>query len=636
MRLLNTRTGQFVWTNSSRDVNYAILSHVWDKGGEQSLQDVQKIMQAACETSDGSVTVASILQLSEKLRKCCEVALADDFELVWIDSCCIDKTSSAELSEALNSMYGWYQDAAICYSYLADIDSADDPRSADSQFRKSRWFTRGWTLQELIAPSCLVFVSKDWHPIGTKTSLALTIAQITGVDRKILTHEAALDTVSVARRMSWASQRETTRLEDHAYSLFGIFQVNMPTIYGEGYDAFRRLQEEILKKVPDQSIFTWGHRFRPGMPLQYGSDATWQWGLLAKTLDDFRHCSTINALSHRALTERLQVDIPLPEYTMTSYGIRTTLPIIPIADLLTSDAPQPFAPDFLCLAILACEDGNGDLIALLLCNHTNPLAERGFVVGLDVKSSSLLPRHVRITSVPKKMIDARRESISIRDIHINPHRDPPQASMANRLLDSTLAFLADNSSCDVLLLRTWCLPILEQQEYTISRDELREPERPLTHVFTMRHSGEVDPIIIRVGPCPCDLNFLAATVQASGVLPAQDIASVEPMSHPTLHPSHVYAWTSGEDTAWKTYELQYASGAVRILRLTLSVRPGLDYSDPEKRYLSIEFLDAPVEIEAENALETNNDSDEEDSSEENTTHEGIGDSNRRAAEAQMP
>jgi len=171
--------------------------------------------------------------------------------------CCIDKTSSAELSEAINSMFRWYQKASVCYAYLADVLKDTDPDKDPEEFSRSRWFTRGWTLQELVAPKNVVFYSRSWKNIGTKERLCNTISTITGIDIDTLLGED-VTFVSVANKMSWASGRRTTRTEDMAYCLLGIFDVNMPLLYGEGKKAFLRLQEEILRSSYDHSLFAWG------------------------------------------------------------------------------------------------------------------------------------------------------------------------------------------------------------------------------------------------------------------------------------------------------------------------------------------------------------------------------------------
>jgi len=152
-------------------------------------------------------------------------------------------------------MFRWYEDAAVCYAYLSDIPFTD-PIDLNI-LSKSRWFTRGWTLQELIAPTKVIFFSKEWKKLADKTDLVDIINKITGIPESILSKTAELAEFSVAARMSWASNRETTRIEDEAYSLIGLFGIHMPLIYGEKERAFIRLQEEIMKTTDDQSIFAW-------------------------------------------------------------------------------------------------------------------------------------------------------------------------------------------------------------------------------------------------------------------------------------------------------------------------------------------------------------------------------------------
>ena len=203
------------------------------------------------------LSILNDLRLSKKVRQACAVARLDGWSQLWVDTSCIDKTSSSELSEAINSMFAWYRDAAVCYVYLADVPQSGDPRRRGSAFRHSRWFTRGWTLQELIAPQVVIFLAREWEIIGTKESLADLIEDITGIHRDVLMHRTSHNDVSVAARMSWAAERTTTRIEDQAYCLLGLFGIVMTPIYGEGEHAFTRLQEEILRRIPDDSIFAW-------------------------------------------------------------------------------------------------------------------------------------------------------------------------------------------------------------------------------------------------------------------------------------------------------------------------------------------------------------------------------------------
>jgi hypothetical protein len=167
-----------------------------------------------------------------KIVKSCELAKNDGYDYIWIDTCCIDKLSSAGLSEAINSMYLWYSKAAICFAYLSDVEprKSEDPELASSSFRKSRWFTRGWTLQELIAPEHMVFLSKNWTKLGNKDRFYRLLSDITSIDTDVLQYSEAISRISVARKMSWAARRITTRVEDRAYSLLGIFDLNMPLL----------------------------------------------------------------------------------------------------------------------------------------------------------------------------------------------------------------------------------------------------------------------------------------------------------------------------------------------------------------------------------------------------------------------
>src|ERR1700761_1985825 len=236
MRLLHTESLELVEFSDANVPPYAILSHTWEEE-EVSLQDMQDIHPTSKKGYD-------------KINRCCAFARADGFDYVWIDTCSIDKTNSVELSEAINSMYRWYQEAAVCYGFLADVPSR-------ATFSGSRWFTRGWTLQELIAPSTVIFLNEAWKVLGSKTSLGKDIEDCTGIPAGILSGEDDFETFSIAQRMSWAAKRMTSRIEDRAYSLLGIFGINMPLIYGERENAFIRLQEEIMKTSDDQSLFAW-------------------------------------------------------------------------------------------------------------------------------------------------------------------------------------------------------------------------------------------------------------------------------------------------------------------------------------------------------------------------------------------
>lgn len=252
--------------------SYAILSHTWGSPDEEvTFRDI-------VSSSSGYTKKAGY----EKIQHCAAEAQKDKLQYCWVDTCCIDKSSSAELSEAINSMYTWYNNSAVCYVYLVDVNS--QLSGYKSQFASSRWFSRGWTLQELIAPNNLQFYDVNWSQLGSivrgvyQSSLVnygftvqksmtsesdinqpwLTniIQRSTGIGEGILLL-GTWHMCSIGMKMSWASKRKTTRREDMAYCLMGLFDVNMPLLYGEGDKAFIRLQEEILKKTPDHTLFAW-------------------------------------------------------------------------------------------------------------------------------------------------------------------------------------------------------------------------------------------------------------------------------------------------------------------------------------------------------------------------------------------
>ena len=246
MRLLERKPdGNLVFRESTdNDVPaYAILSHTWlaNNNEEVSFQDI--------EAGTGKSKTGW-----KKIQFCADKAAADGLRYFWIDTCCINKKNSTELSKAINSMFRWYQKAARCYVFLTDV-SAHDRRETPQQclfhweasFRESRWFTRGWTLQELLAPALVDFFSLEGERLGSKLSLEVIIHDVTGISRAALRGEP-LDGFSRDKRMGWASHRHTKEEEDQVYSLLGIFDVSMPLIYGEGKEkAYKRLQEEIGK-----------------------------------------------------------------------------------------------------------------------------------------------------------------------------------------------------------------------------------------------------------------------------------------------------------------------------------------------------------------------------------------------------
>ncbi|KUJ10710.1 HET-domain-containing protein, partial [Mollisia scopiformis] len=218
---------------------YAVLSHTWGHD-EVTFQDM---MLPNVLSKEGY----------SKITETCRLALAEDLNYVWIDTCCIDKTSSAELTETINSMFELYKKVAVCYVYLQDLDPQTYLKNG---LKSCRWITRGWTLQELLASEKVHFYDRTWRCRGSKVDWAHDISIATGIHHDALLGRP-LQAFSIAQRMSWASDRETTRAKDLAYYLLGIFEVHMPLIYGEGKHAFRRLQEEIVKRTNELTIFAW-------------------------------------------------------------------------------------------------------------------------------------------------------------------------------------------------------------------------------------------------------------------------------------------------------------------------------------------------------------------------------------------
>jgi hypothetical protein len=275
MRLINTQSLDLEEFFNEDIPPYAILSHTWGKE-EVTLQDYLLVRdyEKYEDERDAKLTRKRNAIIGRegfgKITECIAQTAKDDLGYLWIDTCCIDKTSSAEMSEAINSMYQWYASSAVCYAYLADVEEKPSGTKLMRELRRSRWFTRGWTLQELLAPEVIVFFNRSWQKIGQKKSggskgrgllrLEYIISLITGIRKVVLTSRYAelMQQVSVAERFSWAAGRQTTRKEDMAYCLLGIFELHMPLLYGEGDRAFYRLQEEIMRRSDDTSLLAWG------------------------------------------------------------------------------------------------------------------------------------------------------------------------------------------------------------------------------------------------------------------------------------------------------------------------------------------------------------------------------------------
>ncbi|KAI6043941.1 heterokaryon incompatibility protein-domain-containing protein [Pisolithus marmoratus] len=337
----NQMCGEF-YGPDLEEKKYAILSHCWGVAKEGEKEVTFQEMEQFVAMNEGKRSEIRGRTGYKKIIDTCRQAQKDGLEWVWVDTCCINKESSVELSEAINSMYKWYANSKQCYAYLHDTVGGSWTYSWNDRREPvaiPKWFSRGWTLQELIAPKAVHFFDQRWEWIGDKARLAWILGEITRIPEDVLKEglQKALSpiknsrrpTPSVAQIMSWAADRTTTREEDRAYSLLGLFGVHMPMLYGEGKNAFRRLQLEIIRTSNDQSIFAWG------WTRQFG----WSSGILADDLSCFRDCQWINTLKPEWFTERLRESFGISNdelgnfaqkrlrtFTVTNDGIQMWLP----------------------------------------------------------------------------------------------------------------------------------------------------------------------------------------------------------------------------------------------------------------------------------------------------------------------
>jgi len=285
---------------------YAILSHRWRD---------QEVLYDDMVATDRSI--ARSKRGYAKLEMTCRLAFEHGFGYVWSDTCCIDKSSSAELSEAINSMYSYYTQSEWCIAYLDDVELDEtQPGSffgADGTFSRSAWFSRGWTLQELIAPLRLTFYTKSWNKIGTKAGLCHQISVASKISEGVLRDRRRISAIGISEKMSWAARRVTTRPEDESYSLMGIFGVNMATLYGEGRSsAFRRLQLEILRTSTDHTLFAWESEAVNG-------------DMLAPSVSCFFNGASYEPCKYSP--SRMKILDLMPNYDMTNAGLRIQLPL---------------------------------------------------------------------------------------------------------------------------------------------------------------------------------------------------------------------------------------------------------------------------------------------------------------------
>nr|VWO98398.1 Extracellular metalloproteinase (EC (Fungalysin) [Ganoderma boninense] len=504
MRLLDTHTGRFVDFTNWRRLHYAILSHTWN-GAEQTYQEVRAIQQnygpdghrlrpeplpdsQSSSPGQGSTPVDTIWSdpsLSEKVRRACETARSHGYRYLWIDSCCIDKTSSSELSEAINSMYLWYRDASVCYAYLFDVEMDADPELWKLAFRMSRWFTRGWTLQELLAPRHIVFLTNEWLVIGTKLTL-----EVSGRGQR--RSENVL-----------GSNTPGNPCGGRGNCLLGIFDINMPTLYGE----------EILKRIPDQSIFVWDtmHPYTLRFfeqPILSANSAPPRFELLgtytvafAGSAHGFFRTGAVSPLPHDFCTQFLglsETDHPLPDYTEAPYGMRTHFPMFPISKCIayerfrSIDASDVDAKQWF-LVVLGCrlDSHHEEHMLARLCYLDTSRAGAEVLKGMGVCRKPTAEERTDLFVLHADDIARLREHLEVRTVYL-PH--------PNRALSPGVPHVP--AECPDIVLSPWTCAVLEAEGYHVEHFG-PTTEKPDNHQFALTRDGSTLCLELQFTPHEC-------------------------------------------------------------------------------------------------------------------------------------
>ncbi|KAL8641272.1 MAG: hypothetical protein Q9228_001891 [Teloschistes exilis] len=329
MRLIDTKTYALHDSDGLADPEYAILSHRW-VGAEVTFQQLDSATWRAANLHSPQMS---------KIKAACAKARENELDWLWVDTCCIDKTSSVELSSSLNSMFEWYFKATVCYAYLYDVDwnatthqmsKSQDPKRGGQE---AAWFERGWTLQELLAPRHMEFFDRSWVLMGTKESLADILHARTGIAKAYFTGASTFRQASIATRISWMAGRTTAKVEDIAYALLGVLRINMEIHYGEGVRAFMRLQRILLESSTDESIFAWTtpskglQCYQKHFPQTAGTWNPKEWGLLAPSPDCFAEHNDLVILADRYVPRLVG------GYRWTQQGVHFQMPIKPGTEL---------------------------------------------------------------------------------------------------------------------------------------------------------------------------------------------------------------------------------------------------------------------------------------------------------------
>ncbi|CAH0038227.1 unnamed protein product [Clonostachys solani] len=417
MRLLDTQTKRLEPNefHGSRLPQYAILSHTWEHD-EVTFEDMQ------------DPRVARQKEGWSKISEMCACARRNRWRYAWVDTCCIDKKNSTELAEAIGSMYKYYQHAKQCYVYLSDLPMG---ASILEELPHCKWFSRGWTLQELIAPKDVIFFNEAWDCIGTKQDLLDTISTITRIPAPLLLHETSVADYSVAQRMSWAATRRTTRIEDTAYCLLGLFEVSMYLNYGEEEKAFTRLQEAIIKSSMDLSLLVWNTSSK--------EQAKGVLSILALSPSRFLYCSDVKALPQTSEVS----------WAVTARGLELQ------GNLLMLRPSEPArGPSFGLLA--ACYDAELQYFVHLEMIGPNLYARNGRyepepldvdIAQLTMKSKPSVPSVIAIRSSQLQNLSSYYLQIrTSREIHIN-------TAAPNRFYNNTeqAFYFGVSSSCIIAL-----------------------------------------------------------------------------------------------------------------------------------------------------------------------------------------
>ncbi|KAK5725247.1 hypothetical protein LTR17_013116 [Elasticomyces elasticus] len=298
IRLLNVDTCSL----ETSEAPYAILSHRWGPDG---------ILYKQWE--DRNHGALRRKEAYKKITGACKQAQKDGLDYIWVDTICINKADNSELSESIKSMYAWYQNAEVpgrtrCYALLSDVGGAAPFEESEHCFHRSAWFTRGWTLQELLAPRKIFFFARDWNSLGDLGTLLDPVAGVTNIPQAVLRGDTPVHACTIAQRLSWASGRVTHRPEDQSYALLGILEVNMCLSYGEGQNAFVRLQEQLVMKGNGLTVLAWTSQ-----------DPMHRSHLFASSPADFASSSNIEAATSMANNA---------EYSLNNVGLTGRFPVL--------------------------------------------------------------------------------------------------------------------------------------------------------------------------------------------------------------------------------------------------------------------------------------------------------------------